>query len=78
MVQSLNPNSRQIFNKVHAKGDTTEPYTTLNKVEPAGDVTWNFEKFLVGKDGIVIARFQPNIEPQNEELIAAIEVALDY
>ncbi len=68
----------EIFNKVHAKGDTTEPYTTLNKVDPKGDVSWNFEKFLVGKDGVVIARFQPNIEPANEELIAAIEVALDF
>ena len=67
----------EIFNKVHAKGDTTEPYTTLNKVEPSGEVGWNFEKFLVGKDGIVIARFQPSIEPTNDELIAAIEVALD-
>ncbi len=66
----------EIFNKVHAKGQTTEPYTTLNKVEPIGDVSWNFEKFLVGKDGNVIARFQPNIDPFNEEIIAAIEVAL--
>ncbi len=68
----------EIFNKVHAMGETTEPYTTLNKVDPVGDVSWNFEKFLVGKDGVVVARFQPNIEPFNEELIAAIEVALDF
>ena len=67
----------EIFAKVHAKGLTTEPYTTLNKTQPAGDVSWNFEKFLVGKDGNVIARFQPSIEPLNEELIAAIEVAMD-
>ena len=66
----------ELFNKVHAKGSTTEPYTTLNKTEPSGDVSWNFEKFLVGKDGNVIARFQPGIEPSNEELVAAIEVAL--
>tara|TARA_Y100001968_G_C19430854_1_gene756953 strand:- start:1528 stop:2007 length:480 start_codon:yes stop_codon:yes gene_type:complete len=67
----------EIFNKVHAKGETTEPYSTLNKVEPTGDVTWNFEKFLIGKDGVVMARFQPNIQPLSEELITAIEVALD-
>ena len=66
----------ELFNKVHAKGETTEPYTTLNKAEPAGDVAWNFEKFLVGKDGHVMARFQPNVQPSSEELIAAIEVAL--
>ena len=68
----------EIFSKVHAKGETTEPYTTLNKLDPTGDVSWNFEKFLVGKDGIAIARFQPSIQPSNEELVAAIEVALDF
>ena len=66
----------EIFSKVKAKGVTTEPYTTLNKTEPAGDVGWNFEKFLVGKDGDVIARFEPSIQPSDEQLIAAIEVAL--
>jgi len=68
----------EIFDKVNAKGETTEPYTTLNKTEPAGDVEWNFEKFLVGKDSKVIARFKSGIKPLDENLIAAIEVALDY
>ena len=67
----------EIFNKVHAKGETTEPYTTLIKADPAGDVGWNFEKFLVAKDGNVVARFQPSVEPLDENLVAAIEVALD-
>ena len=67
----------EIFAKVHAKGETTEPYSTLNKTEPSGDVSWNFEKFLIGKDGHVIARFQPSITPSSDDLIAAIEVALD-
>tara|TARA_B100000214_G_C23773536_1_gene537928 strand:+ start:186 stop:665 length:480 start_codon:yes stop_codon:yes gene_type:complete len=67
----------EIFNKVHAKGSTTEPYSTLKKVEPSGDVSWNFEKFLIGRDGIVIARFQPRIQPTSDKIIAAIEVALD-
>ena len=67
----------EIYEKVHAKGKTTEPYTTLNNFEPKGDVEWNFEKFLIGKDSKVIARFKPGIEPFNEDLIAAIEVALD-
>ena len=40
---------------MHAKGSTTEPYTTLNQMEPSGDVE---TKFLVGKDGMVIARFK--------------------
>ena len=67
----------EIFEKVHAKGNTTEPYTTLNKTEPVGDVQWNFEKFLIGKDSNVIARFKSDIKPLDENLIAAIEVALD-
>ena len=67
----------EIMEKVHAKGKTTEPYTTLNKVEPEGDVEWNFEKFLIGKDSNVIARFKPNVQPFDVNLIAALEVALD-
>jgi len=66
-----------IFDKVHAKGDTTEPFTTLNKMEPEGDVEWNFEKFLIGKDSEVIARFKSGVNPLEENLIAAIEVALE-
>ena len=67
----------KVFDKVHAKGDTTEPFTTLNKVEPEGDVEWNFEKFLIGKDSEVIARFKSGVNPLEENLIAAIEVALE-
>tara|TARA_Y100001970_G_scaffold291952_1_gene431214 strand:+ start:18267 stop:18746 length:480 start_codon:yes stop_codon:yes gene_type:complete len=67
----------EIFEKVNATGNTTEPFTTLNKSEPEGDVEWNFEKFLVGKDSEVIARFKSSVNPLDENLIAAIEVALD-
>ena len=64
----------ELFEKVHAKGSTTEPFTTLNQMEPSGDVEWNFEKFLVSKDGTVIARFKSGIAP--EDLKSAIEAAL--
>ncbi len=53
-----------------------EPYTSLTQSEPAGPVAWNFEKFLVGKDGSVIARFKSGVEPDSAELKAAIESAL--
>ena len=53
-----------------------EPYTTLTQTEPAGPVAWNFEKFLVGKDGTVLARFKSGVEPEGAELTAAIEAAL--
>ena len=53
-----------------------EPYTTLTQAEPAGPVAWNFEKFLVGKDGSVLARFKSGIEPDSAEVKSAIEAAL--
>ena len=53
-----------------------EPYTTLSQSEPAGPVAWNFEKFLVAKDGSVIARYKSNVEPDSAELSAAIEAAI--
>ena len=53
-----------------------EPYTSLSQAEPAGAVAWNFEKFLIDKDGTVLARFKSNVEPDSAELKAAIEAAL--
>lgn len=41
-----------------------------------GLVKWNFEKFLVNRDGVVVARFAPTVEPDSPEVIAAIEEAL--
>ena len=65
-----------LFDKVHATGATTEPYSTLTQAEPAGDVAWNFEKFLIGKDGRVLTRFKSGVEPDAAELTAAIDAAL--
>ena len=52
------------------------PFDTLVQSAPAGPVAWNFEKFLVGKDGTVIARFKSSVEPESAELKGAIEAAL--
>ena len=52
------------------------PFDTLVHAEPAGPVAWNFEKFLVGKDGTVIARYKSGVEPDSAELKSAIEAAL--
>jgi glutathione peroxidase len=49
------------------KGTTTNP-------EPG--ILWNFEKFLIGRDGAVIARFSPEVTPDDPVLVAAIESAL--
>ena len=42
----------------------------------SGDIRWNFEKFLIGRDGSVIGRFSPAVEPGDEAIISAIEAAL--
>jgi glutathione peroxidase len=67
--------------KVSVKGDDTTPlykFLTEKSTNPefAGDLTWNFTKFLVGRDGTVIARFEPAVKPDDPAVIAAIEKAL--
>jgi glutathione peroxidase len=68
----------ELFDKVHAKGSEQHPlYAQLTSaVEPTGDVAWNFEKFLVSKQGEVVARFKSGVKPDSPELIAAIEKEL--
>ena len=43
----------------------------------SSDVMWNFEKFIVGRDGRVLARFAPDVAPDDPALVAAIDAALD-
>jgi glutathione peroxidase len=49
---------------------------TADHAGEAGDVQWNFEKFLISSDGQPVARFRPTIEPESDELTAAIEAQL--
>jgi glutathione peroxidase len=42
----------------------------------SGDIRWNFEKFLIGRDGQVVARFAPATEPEAPEVVAAVEEQL--
>ncbi|MBX3250295.1 MAG: glutathione peroxidase [Myxococcales bacterium] len=53
-------------------------WLTAEPTEPdgPGDVQWNFGKFLVGKDGAVLARFAPTTTPTSEKVVRAIEAAL--
>jgi len=67
--------------KIDVNGDDKHPlYAELEKTADSeghtGDIRWNFEKFLVGRDGNVIARFSPMVDPAAPELIEAIEKAL--
>jgi len=65
----------ELFDKVHAKGSEQHAlYARLTSAaEPTGDVAWNFEKFLVSKQGEVVGRFKSSVKPDSPELIAAIE-----
>jgi glutathione peroxidase len=66
-----------LFDKVHARGAEQHPlYAKLTQTEPKGDVSWNFEKFLIGKDGAVAGRFKSGVGPEAPELVSAIEEAL--
>ena len=67
-----------MFDKVHAKGAEQHPlYKTLtSSVEPQGDVAWNFEKFLIDKQGNVVARYKSGVTPTSSELTSAIEAEL--
>lgn len=67
--------------KIDVNGDNRHAlYDVLTKATDAeghtGDIRWNFEKFLVGKDGKVLARFSPMVAPDDESLRAAIRAAL--
>lgn len=65
----------ELFDKVRAKGASKDPlYKTLTEsVTPSGEVSWNFEKFLISKTGEVVARYRSGVKPDDAELTSAIE-----
>jgi len=68
-----------MFEKIVVKGEGIHPlYAELIARSPTPDaaISWNFEKFLVGRDGAVIGRFSPRTAPDDAELVSAIEAAL--
>jgi len=65
-----------LLSKVSVKGADIAPLYEYLTAETKGPIKWNFTKILVGKDGKVIARFEPNVEPESSELTSAIERAL--
>jgi glutathione peroxidase len=67
--------------KIDVNGDDRHPlYTELTQTADAegaaGDVQWNFEKFLVAPGGKVVGRFRPRTEPEDAGLVAAVEAVL--
>jgi len=70
-----------MFEKIEVNGDGRhELYQQLTPEADAeghtGDIRWNFEKFLVSRDGDVLARFSPMVDPEAPEIVSAIEGAL--
>lgn len=66
----------KLFDKIKVLGDEKSPlYDRLinNNVTENGDVKWNFEKFIISKDGKIVARFRTKVEPASDEVISAIE-----
>jgi len=67
-----------MYSKISVKGADIHPLyqylTTLPKYK--GDIEWNFGKFLVDKNGQVIARFAPPTDPMADDVVKAIEAAL--
>jgi len=70
-----------LFEKIDVNGAHRHPiYEELTEIPDAdgeaGDITWNFEKFLVSPDGRVVARFRPPVDPEDPTVVEAIEAAL--
>jgi glutathione peroxidase len=70
-----------LFAKLDVKGSHQHPlYAILTEVPDdsgkAGHVAWNFEKFLVGRDGRVVRRFRSKVVPEDPKLVEAIESLL--
>jgi glutathione peroxidase len=67
-----------MFAKVVVKGEGIHPlFAYLTKQSKfTGDIKWNFNKFLVDKNGEVVARFEPQVEPNSPEVRTAIEQQL--
>ncbi len=68
-----------LFGKIEVNGAKRHPlYAALaGKDSPfPGNITWNFSKFLVGRDGVVLQRFEADAEPDSPEMVKAIEAAL--
>lgn len=68
-----------LFDKIEVNGDHRHPlYTFLTGTDSPypGKITWNFNKFLIGKDGKILSRFDSKVTPESPELTQAITSAL--
>lgn len=71
-----------LYSKIDVNGKNATPlykYLTAQKTKPAGSgkISWNFEKFVIGKDGNIKARFSPRTKPDAKAVVSLIETELD-
>ncbi len=70
-----------LMEKIEVNGEGRHPiYEQLTEKTDAegnaGDITWNFEKFLVSPKGDIVARYRPQVEPENQAIVGDIEALL--
>jgi len=65
-----------MYSKISVKDEGKEPLYEYLTGTGGGEVKWNFTKFLIGKDGKVIARFESKVTPESPEVTEAVEKAL--
>lgn len=69
-----------LFSRISVKGDDQHPLfdylTNLENPDFTGDISWNFEKFLIDRNGNLVRRFKSNVEPESETLLSAIQELL--
>ena len=70
-----------MFSKIDVNGDDAAPiykYLTSKDAKPAGkgNVSWNFEKFLIDREGNLVNRFAPRTSPDDSELVTQIKTQL--
>jgi glutathione peroxidase len=66
-IEVNGPGRHQLYEELTARADAAGE---------AGDIQWNFEKFLVSPEGEIVARFRPMVEPEDPGLVTALEEAL--
>ena len=70
-----------MFSKIDVNGENAAPiykYLTSQNAKPAGkgEISWNFEKFLIDREGNLVNRFEPRTKPSDADLVKAVEAEL--
>jgi len=69
-----------MFSKIHVRGEEIHPlyrYLTSRPAPIGGDVRWNFQKYLVDRQGRVVMRFDPRVEPLHADVVGRVETLLE-